>query len=194
MIKNEYNSLIDLVRENVVTEPEDAKQLFSKMQEARKKGFLTKEEFLQICMWKSPRPKKHYLSNSEENINKITKEAFLTSSEELKISFLTSLKGVSIPVASAILTSINPQDYGVIDIRVWQTLHTYEQVETKPKGQGFILSDWIIYLSILRKYAEILKLRARDIEIILFFYHKKKQIGNLYSLQKTENNNIHKTE
>jgi hypothetical protein len=32
-------------------------------------------------------------------------------------------KGVSVPMASALLTLLDPKRYGVIDIRVWQLLH-----------------------------------------------------------------------
>jgi len=32
-------------------------------------------------------------------------------------------KGVSVPMASALLTLLDPKRYGVIDIRIWQLLH-----------------------------------------------------------------------
>jgi len=93
---------------------------------------------------------------------------------------LTSRKGVSIAVASSLLTIINPQNYGIIDIRVWQLLYLYGEVKTKPKGQGFNLENYKEYLSILRKYAKQFNMDVRDIERILFFHHKRIQEGNLY--------------
>src|SRR3989344_3207992 len=94
----------------------EAIKLIDKLNEANRRGYLTKEEFLAVCMWKSPRPKKRYLENTEEEIKSITKKALSTKFEKRKIELLTKLRGVSIPVASAILTIANSKDYGIIDI------------------------------------------------------------------------------
>ena len=147
----------------------------------KSRGYMNKSEFVEICLWKSPRPKKYYLDNSEESIINISKKALLTNSEETKISLLTSLNGVSIAVASSILTMIYPEKYGVIDIRAWQILHLYGEVKEKPQGKGFDSQDWLNYLIILRKYAIDFNIKVRDIEVILFFSHKKVQTGRLYN-------------
>ncbi len=188
-MEKRHQTLQECIQLNLNT-PEDSKskKVFEDLKFAFSKGYLTRDEFLKICLWKSPRPKKHYLKNTEETIQKLTRLAFETDSEELKLSFLTSLSGVSIPVASAILTITNPKDYGVIDIRVWQTLYLYGEVNNNSVGKGFRTSDWINYLTILRKYAIILKLNVRDIERILFFHHREIQEGNLYSSKVIEQN------
>ena len=93
---------------------------------------------------------------------------------------LTTLKGVSIPTASAILTLIDPKNYGVIDIRVWQVLYLYDSVKVKPTGTNFDFNNWYNYLMKLRFYAKKFKVSARDIEKTIFFHHKKIQDGNLY--------------
>lgn len=180
MIK-EYSNVEELIEENLIDKEESGDQeLIDGLKQVREKGHLTKEEFIRICMWKSARPKQLYLSNSEEEIMSISKEVFSTESEELKIALLTKLKGVSIPVASSILTLTNPQDYGVIDIRVWQILYLYGEVNSKPSGQGFNLNDWLTYLNKLREYAKKFNTSVRRIEISLFYYHRKNQEGRLY--------------
>ena len=88
------------------------------------------------------------------------------------MELLTSLSGVGIPVASAILTLTDPNDYGVIDTRVWQLLYFYDMVSTKPTGQGFSIKDWLDYLSMLRRFAQEFNVGARHIERTLFEYHK----------------------
>ena len=50
------------------------------------------------------------------------------------MELLTSLAGVSVPVASAILTLIDPRRYGVLDIRVWQLLVALGVMDGKPAG------------------------------------------------------------
>lgn len=180
-MKKEYNNLKDLIENNLNTpETDEAKKLIDLLQNVKSKGFLSKNQFYEVAMWKSPRPKNHYLKNSEQKILELSKKS-LVSDEKTKIILLTELKGVSVAVASALLTIIDPKNYGIIDIRVWQLLHFYDEVKTKPHGQGFNLDDYLLYLDILRKYAKEFNLNVRDIERTLFFHHRKIQIGNLYS-------------
>lgn len=187
-MNKEYNDLAELIKSSLpVKEPSDWNNLFETMKVVKSRGYMTKEEFMQVCMWKSPRPKKKYLSNSKEHVEEATKLMFLTNLEEIRVGLLQSLEGVSIPVASAILTLIDPKNYGVIDIRVWQMLYLYGEVKNKPSGQGFTIRDWKEYLSILRKYASQFQMKVRDIEITLFFHHRKIQVGNLYSAKKQAN-------
>jgi len=183
-IKKEYVNLTELIKNNLSTsETEEAIQLIKKLDDIKKKKYFTKDQFYAVAMWKTPRPKNHYLNNSKELIKKISSGVLNAKSEEDKMKLLTSLKGVSIAVASSLLTIINPKDYGIIDIRVWQLLYNYDEVKTKPGGQGFNLNDWLNYLSILRKYAAQFNTDARNIERTLFFYHKKIQVGKLYDVK-----------
>lgn len=123
-VKTEYNSIKELLEKNLSIEEDDQTQaLIDELKVVSERGYFTKEEFLRIGMWKSPRPKHWYLANSEENIVKISKKVFSTVFEKRRIELLTRLQGVSIPTASAILTLTNPKDYGVIDIRVWEVLY-----------------------------------------------------------------------
>jgi len=191
-MSKEYKNLSELIKNNLSTsETEEAIQLITKLSDVKRKKFLTKDQFYIVAMWKTPRPKNHYLNNSEEIIKKVSQKVITAKSEEEKMQYLTSLKGVSIAVASSLLTIMNPKDYGIIDIRVWQLLYKYGEVKTKPGGQGFNIKDWLIYLKILRKYATQFNTNVRDIERTLFFYHKKIQVGKLYDL-KTKKHNLFK--
>jgi thermostable 8-oxoguanine DNA glycosylase len=180
-MKKHYDGLYELIKGNLNTpETQEAKELIKKLGDFRSKGFLSKDQFYAVAMWKTPRPKNHYLSNSEGKIIGVSKSLLNSKNDDEKINLLMSLKGVSVPVASALLTIINPKNYGIIDIRVWQLLYLYREVKTKPEGQGFSLKNYKEYLSILRKYARQFNVGVRDIERVLFFYHKKIQEGRLY--------------
>lgn len=182
MIKK-YQNITELIKDNLhFKEPLNWQSFFDKISKAKEKGYLTKDEFVEICNWKSSRPKRHYLKNSEEVIKEISKKVLASNSEDEKIELLTSLKGVGIPVASAILTLLNPENYGVIDIRVWQLLYNYGEVNTNPKGQTLTIDNWKTFLILLRKYATQFNMKVRDIELILFFHHREAQEGNLYSV------------
>lgn len=180
-MKKLYGDLNELIKNNLsLGETGEAQELIKQLSDVLQKGFFTKDQFFNVAMWKSPRPKKHYLSNSEEGIIDIFRLVLNSDSDADRVTLLTSFKGVSIAVASSLLTIINPKDYGIIDIRVWQLLHLYGEVDTKPKGQGFNLNDYLDYLSILRKYVKKFDVNVRDIERILFFHHREIQEGNLY--------------
>lgn len=181
MNKN-YDTIEELIKNELANgeEPKTA-ELIRRLAGVKEKGYCNQAEFMDICMWKSARPKRHYLKNSKEEIAEITKEAFSTEFEKRKIELLTKLKGVSIPTASAILTLIDPENYGVIDIRVWQILHLYGSVKDNPSGIGFDFENWYSYLMKLRYYAKKFNVTARDVERTIFYHHKKIQEGNLYN-------------
>ena len=106
--------------------------------------------------------------------------ALRTRSERIRLQALLSLRGVSVPMASAILTLLCPRRYGVIDIRVWQLLHGVGAVTRKPNGVGFTYDHWNEFLSIVRSFAKKRGVKARDIERALFEAHRHHQKGRLY--------------
>ncbi len=181
-MKKEYQSLEELLIANLDTqEDKKTQKLINRLKIVKKRGYFTKKEFLLMSIWKSPRPKNRYLENKEKDIIEISKKVLSTNFEKRKINLLTKLKGVSIPTASAILTLVDPDRYGVIDIRVWQLLYLYGSVKEKPHGINISFNNWYNYLIKLRYWAKKMKTSARCIERTLFLYHKKIQEGNLYS-------------
>lgn len=154
--------------------------LFEEFYSLNSQGFLSKEQILKILMWKSPRPKRLYYSNSEKEINEITYQAFKTENDSLKIHILTALKGVSYPAASAILMFYDPKKFAVIDIRVWRQLYKARLVDSNPSGQNFSLKECEIFYQVIRKLANEMNLSARQVEKRIFDYDKKIQEGNLY--------------
>jgi hypothetical protein len=114
-----YKNLEILIKENLIREEhEGTRLLIAELKAVKKRGYLLKAELIKISKWKSPRAIHLIKSNSEKSINKLTQEAFSTRSEKNNLELLTKLKGVSVPMASSILTLLNPKRYGVIDIRV----------------------------------------------------------------------------
>jgi len=181
-MKKKYSNLTELIK-NELSRKENfnTKKLIGELKIVKKRGHFTRDEFLKMCKWKSPRPERYFKSNSSELIKDISKKVISTKYEKRKIDLLTKLKGVSVPTASAILTLLDPQNYGVIDIRVWQLLYLYGSVKKKPRGQGFNFNDWFYYLLKLRYFAKKFHCSVRNIEYSLFQYHRKIQEGNLYN-------------
>ena len=125
-----------------------------------------------MSRWKSPRAAPHYARNTAAQIRRVSRAVLAARSEARRIALLTSLHGVSVPVASAILTLIDPKRYGVLDIRVWQLLHALGAVDGKPGGRGFGAGDWESYLACLRPAARGLGVSVRIAEYTLFHCHR----------------------
>lgn len=182
MKKKRYGNIIDAIKDNLVADSEDARQLIYRLRHVKKRGYLTRKEFIDVCHWKSARPLKHYQKNDELTVKRITREALATSHEKTRITRLTRLRGVKIPTASAILAMSYPNKYGVIDIRVWKCFYKYGLVNDNPKGRSFSPEQWYKYLVKLRYIAKKLKKSCRIIEFTIFNYHKEMiQRGKLYN-------------
>ena len=174
---NEFIERLDFYIESYDVE----KQLYKNGKEWRKKGYLTKDEFIQICLWKSRRAKKRYDSNDAALVEKITREAFAESDEKKKIEKLTELKGVRIPVASAIL-SVTDRDnnYPIIDVRCVCALEDLGEID----WVDITVENWERYLTKIRNLAKQYGKTAREIEKGLFAFNRMvldKDLTNLYS-------------
>jgi len=76
-----------------------------------------------ILKWKSPRSVHHLDGNSPDQINVALKKAASPDiSTKDAMEALMMLRGVAVPVASAILTTIFPDRYTVIDFRALEAL------------------------------------------------------------------------
>jgi hypothetical protein len=164
----------------ILNEPDPAQPIMDRLKDVKQRACFGMSEFVEMCHWKSPRARNHYESNSSTAIRRVSRAVFSTASEERRVELLTSLRGVGLPMASAILTLTDPQKYGVIDIRVWQILYDCGAVGVNRSGRGFTVSNWIKYIEELRYWAEAMGVRARDVERALFEQHREKQQGRLY--------------
>lgn len=177
-----YASLRPLVRRHLHVDEEPATvDLLRALRAARDRGYLTPSELEGVCRWKSPRALQLIKSNSAYRVRSATKRALATKSERDRLAALQDLRGVSVPMASAILMLLHPKRYGVIDIRVWQLLHKIGTVTKNPKGVGFSFANWYQFLMIIRYFANEFGVTARDVERALFVAHKKYQKGRLYN-------------
>jgi hypothetical protein len=154
--------------------------LIRELSEVRARGSFTRAQFCRMCHWKSPRARHLWSANSPARIHAISRQVLATRSERRRMELLTGLKGVGVPMASAILTLLDPKRYGVLDIRAWQILFAMQSVSANRRGQGFTITQWQQYLAALRHHARRLRTTARTIEYTLFLVHRKFQSGLLY--------------
>jgi hypothetical protein len=169
-----------LSRELTRQEHPPTASLIRELSRVRARGHVTRAEFTKMCRWKSPRARHLWEANSPARIRAISRRVLATRSERRRMELLTALRGVGVPMASAILTLLDPRRYGVLDIRAWQLLFATRSVEANRRGQGFTITQWEQYLSALRHHARRLRTTARAIEYTLFLCHRKFQRGLLY--------------
>ncbi len=180
MPKPKYKTLRHLLaKEMVTTERPATAELFRSLRHVKRCKVLTKQELIDICHWKSPRALRQIESNHPATVRRLTHKALSTRSEQKRIEYLTQLRGVGLPMASAILTLVDPRRYGVIDVRVWRVLLAIKAVRKNPKGVGFSFKNWYHYLCKLRHHAKELSVPVRAVELTLFYYHRKIQKGVL---------------
>ena len=177
-----FRNVSELLKQHLSTK-EDVKTaaLISELRPVRARGYLTRQELEKVCRWKSARAIHLTKHNSAARVRTATQIALATRSERRKLETLTTLDGVSVPMASAILTLLDPRRYGVIDIRVWQLLYALGEVTRKSSGIGFDFKNWYQFLMKLRYFAKKLGVSVRVIERSLFLAHQANQRGTLYA-------------
>jgi hypothetical protein len=135
----------------------------------RNPKFLTRNELIKICKWKSPRTKKHCsnIVNDDCTVKAISQFSFSTKSERAKIESLFVFKGVNWPTASTILHFAFPNKYPILDFRVLESIKW-----EKPSQYNFVF--WQKYCAYLRKIAKDLKIDIRVLDKALWQISKDK--------------------
>ncbi len=100
--------------------------LLSDLKRFKNDGFIReKEDFIRAVVWKSPRPKWRAQGNTPEKIQKISRTAFKLAREGKvpeAIEELTSLEGVGVRMATAILMFYDSSRFTVMDWLAWRSL------------------------------------------------------------------------
>jgi hypothetical protein len=166
----------------IADEDEGTSALIERLRPARVRGHFTRGEILIVARWKSPRSQPLVASNSPARVRRATAAALRAESERERLESLVALRGISVPTASAALTLIDPERYGVIDIRVWRLLHSVGAVEGNPRGAQFTFAQWEQFLAVIRGLATLNAVSARAIERTLFAIHVESHKGRLYEV------------
>jgi hypothetical protein len=134
----------------------------------RSRRYLTRDEFLAICRWKTPRSKRLCERNRESFVAEVTRVALSTSNDELKIRILLLLEGVGWPTASVILHFCDQVRYPILDYRALWSLGI-----TKPPTYNFTF--WMKYSMFLRELADRTGLDMRTVDRGLWQFSKEHQ-------------------
>ncbi|ADO77265.1 hypothetical protein Hprae_1114 [Halanaerobium praevalens DSM 2228] len=142
-------------------------------------SYLTRAELYQLAHLNSTRSSYHVKRNPINRVKKVTKAAYKLEDIFCKLALYTSLMGVGIPTASAILTALDPQKHCVIDTRVWATLYQLNYFEQEK--ESFKADDYFEIIKIVRKMAAQTNFSPSQIGYALFAYDVLNREGNLHS-------------
>jgi hypothetical protein len=132
---------------------------------AKERGHLTRDEFLTLCRWKTPRSGPRCAKNSEGLIREATRFALSTKEEELRIGTLTALRGVGWPTASVILHLCHRDPYPILDFRALESLNC-------PAPAAYDFDFWRDYTLFCRQLADRWRLSMRELDRALWQYSK----------------------
>jgi len=146
---------------------------------ARTAGYFTRDDFVEVCDWKTRgRPRRHYTQNSEEDIRRVTAQAFASTDEPTRLWALVApnLKGVQMPTASVLLhlAVVDPTSpatagkaYPIIDFRALWSLNCDK------RGDTFLF--WWRFVETCRVLATEAGLSMRDLDRALWEYSNQNQ-------------------
>jgi hypothetical protein len=135
---------------------------------ARERGFLTWSEFVEMCKWKTPRTQSLVKSNSPEIVEAVTRAAFESPHDNVKIGVLRALCGVEWPTASVILHFCDKKPYPILDFRALWSLGY-------PKPPRYTLEFWLEYTKFVRDLSRTTGKPMRTVDRALWQYSSERQ-------------------
>jgi hypothetical protein len=134
------------------------------------RGECTRSNLETIFEWKTKgRGRSRVARNSDGEIADALRLAVSAKTNRAAMAVLIGLHGVDVPVASAILTAIDPKRYTVIDFRALNALGT----NTKDRSIDYYLQ----YLDYCRSLATKYSVDLRTLDRALWQWSKKRDSG-----------------
>ena len=179
MLKPDQELALKLVKLSVSSgdfqETLQLKKEINKVLKGREAPYLTATDLNQILRWKLDkqyhRSKQQREINIDEVVIPITRACFSIRSVdknyeiELKLKTLTTLRGVAIPLASAILAICYPDNFVVIDNLLWKLIYEEEK-------SSFTVNDYLKFLSFFSSLSQHTQRSLQDTEHLLWLYQQ----------------------
>ncbi|ELY51074.1 hypothetical protein DV706_08485 [Natronorubrum bangense] len=165
LLEQKVNDYEDPIYEEELERIETLPEVFSS-------GEWTQDDLEWIIKWKVgtafEKPTlRHIRSNSDEQIRRAIETAVNARAVGEKVNALTSIKGVGVPVASAILLFINPDRYTVIDVRAWGALYEMGYVDRELSDDPTI-EEYLLYLGACWTLANEYDVSLRTLDMALW--------------------------
>ena len=142
--------------------------LIARMNEACGRGFMTKDDLIATAAWKWRGARTQQLcgNNYSEDVEEISRHAFSTASERLRIGALLSLEGVGWPMASVILHFVFPNIYPILDVNAMKSVGG---------STHYNFAKWSSYTDLCQQNARRLDVSLRTLDKALWAFDKGSQ-------------------
>ncbi|MBC7242457.1 MAG: hypothetical protein H5T60_08435 [Anaerolineae bacterium] len=147
----------------------------ARMKQERHPMYLTLDELDRVLQWKLRgqygRQRERRKANTDAVVRFVTGAALsiehpdLDYEIELRFGILCSLRGVGVPVASAILALVFAERYAVIDFRGWRQVFGEERT-------AFSVSDYKRYLRAVQNLAQELGWSVQEVDLAIWEYDR----------------------
>ncbi len=151
------------------------KAKLAQIRQARQPVYLTAVELEELLEWKLGqqlgRQRAIRAANTDEIVRAVTGLALTITHPdreyelELRVNVLCALRGVGVPVASAVLALVFPEEYAVIDFRGWRQVFDADQTT-------FFVSDYQKYMREIRRLAVELGWAAQEVDYAIWEYDR----------------------
>ena len=158
------------------SETEQLKAKLAQLRIERQPLYLTATEFEEILQWKLGqqigRQRDKRAANTDEIIHAVTGLALTITHPdkeyelELRVGILCSLRGVGVPVASAVLALVFPEEYAVIDFRAWRQIFGEEQ-------PTLFIPEYKKYMREIRRLADELGWPMQEVDHAIWEYDRR---------------------
>lgn len=154
---------------------EQIKSHLAQARRERQPFFLTLAEFDEILHWKLrgqyERQREWRRPNTDDVIRIVTRAALSVTHDdpdyeiELRTGVLCTLRGVGIPVASAVFALAFPEKYAVIDFRGWRQV--FDELKST-----FSIADYKRYMREIRTLARELGWLPQEVDLAIWEYDR----------------------
>ena len=134
---------------------------------AHAQGHYTREQFLVVCAWKTPRSRPRVAANDEAAVRVATGAALAATDERVRMEALLALSGVGVPTASTLLYFAEPDRYPILDVRALESLGQPVNRSTYP------VAYWLEYLAACRALADAHGVGLRTLDKALWQHSRE---------------------
>lgn len=152
--------------------------------EFQQRGHIYRDELRKIGEWKSGGRVDHLLKqNNPTHVERRSTVAFRSNNDVDKVEALMELKGVRVPVASAILTMYDPANYAVVDYRTFRALGAAEPWLLDPQNYSDYAElmehfqdynsapeAYSFYMDVVRRIAQREGILPREVDMALWAF------------------------
>jgi thermostable 8-oxoguanine DNA glycosylase len=144
----------------------------------REQGHLDRDQLYDLAYATATRSAYHVERNPRDRCREVTENVRRVAGDFSKIHLLSGLSGFKAPMASAVLTALDPERHAVVDTRVWAQLERLGALEGRK--ESFDAADYVRMIEPIREIAEETGYSTAEVGYALFAADVETREGTLH--------------